>query len=120
MYTLTISCDVWIPEWPLKFDFRSNIPYDSSIPPIKLGDVLTAIYGSLQKRISQYDWAQLTPEHEYQVSKAYTRRCKAMGPDQLKTKNQGVKQLDFLMGRTRFRGLAKVGDALDHLKLLVD
>jgi hypothetical protein len=43
-----------------------------------------------------------------------------MGPDQLKTKNQGVKQLDFLMGRTRFRGLAKVGDALDHLKLLVD
>ena len=120
MYKLKISCDIWIPEWPLNFDFRSNIPYDSNIPPIKLGDILTAIYWSLHKRISQYDWAQLSPEREYAVSKAYTRRCKAMGPDQLTTRNQGVKQIDFLMGRTKFRGLAKVGDSPDHLKLLVD
>ena len=43
-----------------------------------------------------------------------------MGPDQLKNRNQGVKQIDFLLGRTRFRGLAKVGDSHEHLKLLVD
>jgi hypothetical protein len=120
MYKLTISCDIWIPDWPLNFDFRSTVPYQSNIPPIKLGDVLTAIYGSLHKRISQYDWAQLAAEHEYEVSKTYTRRCKAMGSDQLKTRNQGVKQVDFLMGRTKFRGLVKVGDTHEHLKLLVD
>jgi len=120
MYKLTISCDAWIPEWPLHLDFRSNNPYDSNIPPIKLGDILIAIHGSLHKRISQYDWAQLSPEREYEVSKAYTRRCKTMGPDQLKNRNQGVKQIDFLLGRTRFRGLAKVGDSHEHLKLLVD
>ena len=119
MYKLTISCDVWIPEWPLHLDFRSTNPYDSNVPPIKLGDVLTAIHGSLHKRISQYDWAQLPPEHEYQVSKAYTKRCKTMGPDQLKHRNQGVKQVDFLMGKTKFRGLVKVGDSHEHLKLLV-
>ena len=92
MYKLTITCEALIPDWPLHLDFRSNNPYDSNIPPIKLGDVLTAIYGSLHKRISQYDWAQLTQEREYEVSKAYTRRCKTMGPDQLKSRNQGVKQ----------------------------
>ena len=119
IYKITVSCDYWIPDWPIHLDFRSNDPYNTNVPPIKLGDVLCAIHAALQKRISQQDWARLNHDLEYNVTKAYTKRCKAMGRGQLTTRNQGVKQLDFLLGRTRFRGLLKVGDSLEHMKLIV-
>jgi hypothetical protein len=120
MYKLSISCDYWIPEWPLNLDFRSSNPYDINVPPIRLGDVLQAIHGTLNKRISQHDWAQLNPQQVYSVSQAYTRRCRAMGPGEIEERNQGVKRIDFLLGKTKFRGLVKVGDSIEHLKMIVD
>lgn len=120
MYKIKITSDYLIPDFPINLDFRSNNPYDMNVPPIKLGDILCATYGALQKRISQYEWAKLGPEHEYHVAKAYTKRCKALGPAALAYQNQGVKNVDYLLGKTRFRGLVNVGESIEEMKLLVE
>ncbi len=119
MYKIKLTSDYWIPEFPVNMDFRTDDPY-KHVPPIKLGDVLSAIYGSLQKGISQYEWAKLSPQHEYLVSQAYTKRCKALGHASLAFQNQGVKGVDFLFGKTRFRGLVRVGETFEEMKLIVD
>jgi len=120
MYKIKLTSDYWIPEFPVNLDFRTNNPYNTHIPPIKLGDVLSAIHGSLQKGISQYEWAKLPPQHEYLVSQAYTKRCKALGHASLAFQNQGVKNVDFLFGKTRFRGLVRVGETFEEMKLILD
>ncbi|KAF9532252.1 hypothetical protein CPB83DRAFT_847518 [Crepidotus variabilis] len=118
-YAMTISCDRSVPEWPLHLDFRTNNPHNASVPPIKLGDVLSIIHSSLNKRISQYDWATLDSKQEYLVSQAYTKRCKRLGPGELAYRTQGVKQLDFLLGKTKFRGLVPTGDSIESFMIVV-
>ncbi|CAA7271776.1 unnamed protein product [Cyclocybe aegerita] len=115
---LTISADVFIPGWPFDLNFTLFNPYTNVHPPIKVGDVLSAIYYQLQKQISQQDWASLPPELEHEVAKAYTKRCKSFAPGELTLLNQGVKQVDFLKGRVWFKGLLKAPDGSLHMKLV--
>lgn len=122
IYQLQMQCDL-IPNWPIILQYNSN-PYRSAntyptvAPPITLGDVLSGIYNSLHMGITQYDWATLSHDQERAVSRAYTRRCKAMGSTTM-IRNEGVKRVDFLLNQVWFRGLARVGEGLENLKLIV-
>lgn len=122
IYQLHMQCD-HIPNWPITLQYNPN-PYRSAntyptvAPPITLGDVLSGIHNSLHLGITQYDWAALSLEQERAVSKAYTKRCKAMASTTM-IRNEGVKRVDFLLGKVWFRGLARVGEGLENLKLIV-
>ncbi|KAJ7890313.1 hypothetical protein B0H13DRAFT_2341045 [Mycena leptocephala] len=84
--------------------------------PITLADVLVALHHALHTRITHADWATLGAEHEARVTQAFAARCRAFaarsgaGPVQLRdrevtVRNQGVKRIDFLLGKTVFKGL---------------
>jgi len=122
IYQLQMQCDL-IPNWPISLQYNPN-PYRSAntystvAPAITLGDVLSGIHNSLHLGITQYDWASLSLEQERAVSRAYTKRCKAMASTTM-IRNEGVKRVDFLLGKVWFRGLARVGEGLETLKLIV-
>ena len=122
IYQLDIQCDL-IPNWPISLQYNPN-PYRSAntyptvAPPITLGDVLSGVHNSLHLGISQYDWASLPVEQERAVSRAYTKRCKAMASTTM-IRNEGVRRVDFLLGKVWFRGLARVGEGLENVKLIV-
>jgi hypothetical protein len=87
------------------------------IPPITLGDVLVKIYDHFQQRISHMEWAELTAQDEAAIAKAYTVRCKALGSAEAIEKSQGVRRIDYCLGKVWFRGLTRVGDGMEVLKL---
>jgi hypothetical protein len=122
IYQLHIQCDL-IPNWPISLQYnpnpyRSDNTYPTVAPPITLGDVLSGVHNSLHLGISQYDWASLPVEQERAVSRAYTKRCKAMASTTM-IRNEGVRRVDFLLGKVWFRGLARVGEGLENVKLIV-
>ncbi|KAJ7093508.1 hypothetical protein C8R44DRAFT_684926 [Mycena epipterygia] len=98
--------------------------------PIALGDVLVTVHHAMHERITREDWAALSPENERAVTKAFTQRCHAealrngVSPGQLREqvkakRNQGVKRVDFLLGKTVFKGLVrKPGDPEECLLML--
>ncbi|KAF8902058.1 hypothetical protein CPB84DRAFT_1846478 [Gymnopilus junonius] len=108
---LHIVCDL-IPNWPIDMTYNAPPGHSVTPPPITVGDVLSAIYNALQMRISQMDWATLTPEAVQLVSRAYTKRCRAVPTAELMLRNQGVKKIDFLLGKVWFKGLQRVGDVV--------
>ncbi|RDB26895.1 hypothetical protein Hypma_005171 [Hypsizygus marmoreus] len=130
---LRIVCDM-IPQWPIELalsDYVVNAamspnPYygvggSYTPPPISLADVLVAIHRAMHKKISHADWAKLDRHEEIAVSTAYTQRCKAVGSTAEHERAQGVKRVDFLLGRTRMRGLVRVGrvEGWETMKLIV-
>ncbi|KAF7325755.1 hypothetical protein MKEN_00426000 [Mycena kentingensis (nom. inval.)] len=87
-------------------------------PPLSLGDILVALHKSLHTRISHADWATLDPAAEQAVTRAFAARCHneaaksgapmhAMSDVEHAVRSQGVKRVDFLLGRTVLRGLVK-------------
>ncbi|KAJ7778018.1 hypothetical protein DFH07DRAFT_911422 [Mycena maculata] len=106
-----------IPFWPIDLALPAELAAEAATP-ISLGDVLVALHRSLHERISQADWATLGNEDELAVTKAFTIRCRAeavrsgVPPAHLRDKevaerNQGVKRVDFLLGKTVFKGLVR-------------
>jgi len=122
IYQLNMQCDL-IPNWPIILQYNSN-PYRSintyptAAPPITIGDVLSGIHNALQMSIAQDDWAALSPQQEHAVSRAYTKRCKALGST-IMIRNEGVRRVDFLLDKVWFKGLARVGEGLEILRLIV-
>jgi len=122
IYQLNMQCDL-IPNWPISLQYNAN-PYRSTniystvAPPITLGDVLSGIHNSLHLGITQYDWASLSPEQQRAISRAYTKRCSAMGSATL-IQNEGVKRVDYLLDKVWFRGLVRTGEGLENLKMIV-
>ncbi|KAF7320684.1 hypothetical protein HMN09_00153600 [Mycena chlorophos] len=92
----------------------------AAFPPIALGDVLVAIHRSLHTRITPDDWEVLSQEEQAAVGQAFTRRCRneaaastggvpAAHWKEIETaeRNEGVKRVDFLVGKTMFKGLVR-------------
>ena len=119
IYKMTIHCDAFLPGWPINLDFRTNHQYDNNVAPIKVGDVLSAIYFQLHKRITQEDWARLPPHQEHAIAQTFTKRCRALGPSELMMRNQGVKQVDYLVGRHFFKGLVKTGNSFESMRVIL-
>ncbi|KAJ7434958.1 hypothetical protein FB451DRAFT_1310528 [Mycena latifolia] len=106
-----------IPFWPVDLALPEELA-GAVPPPISLGDVLVALHRSLHERISHADWAALSAEDEQAVTKAFVQRCRAeavrsgVPPAHLRDRevterNQGVKRVDFLLGKTVFKGLVR-------------
>jgi len=119
---LRIICDI-IPQWPIDLRHQldmmpdgSGMSFDttrtSAFPPITLLDILIQVHRSLHTRITHVDWAKLTLEEEMAVSKAYRKRCHAVGSTGTIGSReavqaellQGVKRVDFLLERIWFKG----------------
>ncbi|THU95295.1 hypothetical protein K435DRAFT_133195 [Dendrothele bispora CBS 962.96] len=118
---LRIVCDI-LPQWPI--DLRhpldqgtdATFAFDSARTsgrlPITVRDILFKIYESLQTRITHQDWARLNSQAESMVTKAYRKRCKAVGSTGVIGSTaaveaalaQGVKRVDFLLGKVWFKG----------------
>ncbi|KAJ7869967.1 hypothetical protein B0H13DRAFT_2062347 [Mycena leptocephala] len=105
--------------YPPLFALRICIRASPSGPPILFADVLVALHRALHTRITHADWATLSAEDEARVTQAFVARCRAeavrsgAGPAQLSdgevaVRSQGVKRVDFLLGRTVFKGLVRV------------
>ncbi|KAJ7252054.1 hypothetical protein C8J57DRAFT_1077756 [Mycena rebaudengoi] len=91
-----------LPFWPVDLKLPPDVP---AAPPITLGDVLVALHRTLHQRISHADWATLTVEQEVAVTRAFTHRCRGEA-----ARSEGracVKLVDFLLGKTVFRGLVR-------------
>ena len=94
---MRIVSDILPREWALDVDSRR---------PLSVGDVLVWIYKSMQLRIAHSDWYRLGETEQRHVARAYTRRCRALGPEFVNSeRNQGVKRVDYLLGKVLFRGL---------------
>ncbi|KAG5637112.1 hypothetical protein H0H81_005750 [Sphagnurus paluster] len=121
---LRIQCDA-IPQWPieLRLDPYVQTQVYSELnppPPISLQDVFIAVHRSLQKQIAHVDWDQLSHAQEYEIAKAFTQRCRAIPGQFEHERSQGVKRVDYLLGKTRMAGLMRVGmaDGWQVMKLI--
>ncbi|TEB30886.1 hypothetical protein FA13DRAFT_1754965 [Coprinellus micaceus] len=119
---LTIKHDK-IPQWPIELVFNPANPNTqvpvASLPPISVGDILLAIHRELQKHITQYDFGGLNSAEEKEVTRAYQKRCKSMGPQvEMQLLSGGVRRCDFLKKNVMFKGLVRTGDNLENLRLI--
>jgi hypothetical protein len=106
-----------LPFWPVDLALPAGAGANAN--PITLADVLVALHHALHTRINHADWATLGAEDEARVTRAFAARCRAeavrsgAGPAQLRdrevaVRNQGVMRVDFLLGKTVFKGLVRV------------
>ncbi|KAK0496546.1 hypothetical protein EDD18DRAFT_1105654 [Armillaria luteobubalina] len=95
---MTIVCDA-MPYWPIFIGDGSR--------GLSLGEVLQGIYRSMMWRVSRFEWERFPEGDRTAVAKAFTRRCRALGNSQLENaeRQDGVKRVDFLLGKTMFKGL---------------
>ncbi|KAG2146833.1 hypothetical protein DEU56DRAFT_786750 [Suillus clintonianus] len=102
-----------IPEWPIDLDFDSDAP-------ITVGDVLRMIHSSLHLQISHSNWALLTQSEETEIARAYTARYRSIPSSAELEASEGVKRVDYLMGKHIFKGLVKAPDAdgVCHWKMI--
>ncbi|KAF8996993.1 hypothetical protein BDQ17DRAFT_1363769 [Cyathus striatus] len=120
---LRIVCDA-IPQWPIELQYNPQYYTGVNPPPISLGDVLGSIHSYLQKSITHVEWAGLSQSDMRSVNIAYSRRCRSAGSLDAVHREEvaGIKRVDFLMEKTRFRGLTRIpgaeGDIMT-MKLIV-
>ncbi|KAK0449660.1 uncharacterized protein EV420DRAFT_1312806 [Desarmillaria tabescens] len=78
---------------------------------LSLGDVLQGLYRMMMWRISREEWQSFPESDKAAIAKAFTRRCRARWNPQLvrAERQDGVKRVDLLLGKTMFRGLIVEG-----------
>ena len=99
-----------IPSWPIDIVYNTMDRYSAIPPPLKVGDILSAIYRALNMRISASTWEQLHPQEAGMVTRAFTTRCRSMGHMEMAVRSDGVKRVDFLQGKRWFRGITLTND----------
>ncbi|KAG7447036.1 uncharacterized protein BT62DRAFT_851973, partial [Guyanagaster necrorhizus] len=95
---MIIICDA-LPYWPITVGDGSR--------GLSLLDVLQGLYRMLMWRISAAEWHRFPEGDQTAIAKAFNRRCRALGNPQLANaeRQDGVKRVDLLLGKTMFRGL---------------
>ncbi|KAJ7627219.1 hypothetical protein FB45DRAFT_920848 [Roridomyces roridus] len=118
-----------LPFWPIDLALPASRAAGSA-PPISLGDVLLALHRALHTRITPTDWETLSAEDAQAVTHAFARRCRAaalrsgvaavhLRDREVEERNYGVKRVDFLCGKTVFKGLVKApGDPEGVVRLI--
>ncbi|KAJ7154894.1 hypothetical protein C8R43DRAFT_884900 [Mycena crocata] len=120
-----------LPFWPVDLALR-GAQAQQSPPPITVKDVLGALHRALHRRmmLAAADWSALSEGEAGRVTRAFAQRCRAEavrggGPVsqlrdcELAVRNEGVKRVDFLMGKTVFEGLVRApGDPEGCVRLV--
>ncbi|KIY62925.1 hypothetical protein CYLTODRAFT_403940 [Cylindrobasidium torrendii FP15055 ss-10] len=98
VHGMRIVCDA-TPQWALNVAAAPG-------KALCIGDVLNWIYESMQMKIVQTDWDALDHKEQKMIGRAYARRCRSMGPQyEAAERAQGVKHVDYLLGKVLFVGL---------------
>ncbi|KAJ7085358.1 hypothetical protein B0H15DRAFT_931749 [Mycena belliarum] len=116
-----------LPFWPVDLALP---PAAVAAPPIALGDVLAALHHALHARISAADWAGLSPKDVQRVTRAFAQRCRmeavrgggsqaTLHEREAAVRGEGVKRVDFLCGKTVFRGLRRAPEDPEGVLRLV-
>jgi hypothetical protein len=127
---MRIVCEL-IPNWPIELKYRQpNPPYSPynpnqlpfqhpqpPPPPISLADILVAVHQSLNRPITNIDWAGLDRHQKRDITRAYLKRCGSSEHERA----QGVKRVDFLLDKTRMVGIVRSGveDGWEVMRLVL-
>ncbi|KAL0946664.1 hypothetical protein HGRIS_012854 [Hohenbuehelia grisea] len=97
-------------RWPIKVyaSYRGGA--------ITITDILNAIYDTLRENVASSDYHALPRQEQKRVTASYENRYRRIKSNRgyAEEKSQGVKKVDFLMGKTRFMGLSTSGSRPDH------
>lgn len=104
--------------WPIDLALPAGLAA-ADVPPIALGDVLVAVHRAMHLRVTQAELSALAGECTRGVRKAFKERCRAealvSGVPQAELREKegalrdlGVRRVDFLLGKTVFKGLVCV------------
>jgi hypothetical protein len=118
VHRLRIICD-FLPQWPIDIEPDPSYysgGYGANLPPIQVGDVLWKIWHNMRTAIAQLDWASLPLDRQEAVSKAFYRRYRPYGNSE---RERGVLRIDYTLGKVWFKGLTRVGEGMDVLKMHV-
>ncbi|KAJ7157705.1 hypothetical protein C8R43DRAFT_997339 [Mycena crocata] len=119
-----------LPFWPIDLALPEDVPAPYA-PPIALGDVLVALYRALHIRIASTDWETLSSSDAQLAARAFTQRCRAeavrsgaapalLHDGEVAERSEGVKRVDFLLGKTNFKGFVRFpGDPEGCVRLVV-
>ncbi|KAJ7907317.1 hypothetical protein B0H13DRAFT_1554692, partial [Mycena leptocephala] len=90
---------------------RIELMDDGSATAISLSDILIGLHSAMHTQITQAEWASLDAKDMRAISRAFSKRCraeaKATGKPPDRTRSEGVKRVDFLLGKTVFKGLVR-------------
>jgi hypothetical protein len=127
MRRVKVVCDA-IPQWPVDLQvigtsLSPHRRHRAAVPYLTLEDVVHAVYASLHRKISYWEWGALSLSQRTEVARAYTRRYKASGSDWevRQQQSEGVKRVDFLLKNTWFKGFIwlEPENGVERLKLLL-
>ncbi|KAJ7895954.1 kinase-like domain-containing protein [Mycena olivaceomarginata] len=104
--------------WPIDLILPFGVAADSS-PLITVGDVLVGIHQAMHQPVMSREWAFLDEEEQSAVTQAFIIRCRdeamigrASPQDkrsrEVAIRNEGLKRVDYLRGKTLFKGLVSV------------
>jgi len=95
--------------------------YASNRSYVTFGDVLNSVHRALQKHITPAEYSSLSSHDGRRVTQAYEQRYRRHRSNQAYEleKRGGMKRVDFLMGKTKFRGLALTSHGSDMWRLSV-
>jgi len=106
---ITITCPDTAPfekEWAITVEPSAFSLSDQA--GVTVSDILASVHQGLQTAVTHAEWAKISEKDVYEVSMAFTRRCRALGPDFEKERIQGVKRCDFLRDKFVLTGLSQV------------
>ncbi|KLO08485.1 hypothetical protein SCHPADRAFT_944401 [Schizopora paradoxa] len=106
---ITITCPELAPfdkDWSITVEPSAFSLSDQA--GVTVADILATVHQAMQTPVTHAEWAKISEKDVYEVSMAFTRRCRALGPDFERERNQGVKRCDFLRDKIVLTGLSQV------------
>lgn len=114
---LRIICDFSFIQqsWPIDLTY-----YDPT--GITVYDIMVEVWRNLRVGVSHEDWAKFSTAEQTEVARAYTRRYKnaASHDQEMLIESEGVKMVDFLLGKVWFAGLRTIGESYEQMQLVVE
>ncbi|KAG8987758.1 hypothetical protein FRB94_002363 [Tulasnella sp. JGI-2019a] len=75
---------------------------------VTIGDILYRVHASLNKTVAKEDYEAVGDKHaQTRVLQAYKRNCTPTPGLPARTREEGLKRIDFLLDRTYFSGIQK-------------
>ena len=85
---------------------------------VRVGDVVDALSRAMYRRVRSDEYATLDSRTRDHINAAFHARVARAGERRAAVKSEGLIRLDWLQGRTAFRGLARTTDANTYALVL--